>query len=99
MPTLVSLDRAGLARGVLSPSRDLARTAIEVAEILAHLVEREPQSENAFQSVYRQTLRQPLAADRCDCLGVVVKGGFDPLQRRRLAPASQRFSSATQLIS
>jgi hypothetical protein len=47
----------------LSPARDLARTAVEVAEILAHLVEREPQSEDAFQGVDRKTLRQPLAAD------------------------------------
>ena len=82
-----------------SPSRDLVRTAIEVAEILAHLVEREPQSENAFQGVYRQTLRQPVAAYRCDGLGVVVKRGFDRLQRRRREATSQRFSFSTQLIS
>ena len=87
------------SRRRLSSVRDLAHTAVEVAEILAHLVEREPQRENAFQGVDRQTLRQPLAADRCDCLGVVVKGGFDPLQRRRLAPTNQHFSSATQLTS
>jgi hypothetical protein len=47
----------------LSSLREGPHTAIEVAEILAHLVEREPQSENAFQGVYRQILRQPLAAD------------------------------------
>jgi hypothetical protein len=63
LPTPVCLDRASVDARRLSPSRDLARTAFEVAEILAHLVEREPQSENAFQGVYWQTLRQPLAAD------------------------------------
>jgi hypothetical protein len=67
---------------------------VEVAEILAHLVEREPQSEDAFQGVDRKTLRQPLAAHRRDCLGVVLKGGFDPVLRRWLAPTSQRFSSS-----
>src|SRR3984957_6768548 len=61
----------------LSSLREGPHTAIEVAEILAHLVEREPQSENAFQGVYRQTRRQPLAADRGDGLGVAVKGGFE----------------------
>jgi hypothetical protein len=61
LPTLVCLDRASVhSRRRLPRSRDLARTAIEVAEILAHLVEREPQSENAFQGVHRHTLCQPL---------------------------------------
>jgi hypothetical protein len=46
-----------------SPARELDRTAVEFAEILAHLFEREPEGKKALRGVDRQTERQSLSGN------------------------------------
>jgi hypothetical protein len=82
----------------LSPARGIPHAPIEVAEILAHLVEREPEGEKALRGVQRQTKRQALVASGSDRSGAVCEGGFGSLERRGLAPSgSRRAASASAL--
>ena len=81
-----------------SPARELNRTAVEVAEILAHLFEREPEGKKALRGVNRHTERQTLVAKRGDHPGAFVEGGFGCLERRGFAPGGQRVC-ASALVS
>jgi hypothetical protein len=82
----------------LLSARGIPHAPIEVAEILAHLVEREPEGEKALRGVQRQTKRQALVASRSDRPGAVGEGGFGSLERRGLAPSGQRVRTSAQVI-
>jgi hypothetical protein len=82
----------------LSSARDIPHAPIEVAEILAHLVEREPEGEKALRGVQRQTKRQALVANGSDRPGAVGEDSFGSLERRGLAPSSQRVRTSAQVM-
>ena len=64
----------------------------------AHLIEREPKSENPLHCVDRQTEREMLGPSRIADPAEVVEGGFNRLGRRWLAPGGQRFSGLAQML-
>jgi hypothetical protein len=70
-------------------------TAVEVAEFLAHLFEREPEGKKALRGVDWQTERQTLLAKRGDHPGAFVEGGFGCLGS---APVGQRVCASVQVI-
>jgi hypothetical protein len=82
----------------LSCARGIPHAPIEVAEILAHLVKREPQGEKALRGVQRQTKRQALVANGGDRPGAVGEDSFSSLERRGPAPSGQRARTSAQVI-
>ncbi len=88
----------GPHRNRLSSARGLPHTNVEVAVILACLLERKPESENAFHCVDAQVLGETLAANRGKSLCEVIDGGFGLVERWWLAPSDQRFSAFAKMI-
>ncbi len=64
----------------------------------AHLIKREPKSENALHCVDWQTEREMLGASRIDDPAKIIEGDFGRVGRRRLAPGGQRFSGLAQAL-
>ena len=64
----------------------------------AHLIEREPEGENALHCVDWQTEREMLGASRIADPAIIVEGDFGRVGRRRLAPGGQRFSGLAQTL-
>jgi hypothetical protein len=77
-----------------SPAGELDRTAVEVAEFLAHLFEREPEGKKAPRGVDWQTERQTLVAKRGDHPGAFIEGGFGCLGFE----GGQRVRASAQVI-
>jgi hypothetical protein len=67
----------GKARVVARPDvslaeRDFPHTAIEIAQILAHAIEREPEGEDAFRGVDSKSTGKTFAANGGERLGIAV---------------------------
>jgi hypothetical protein len=77
-----------------SPAGEFDRTAVEVAEFLAHLFEREPEGKKALRGVDWQTERQTLVAKRGDHPGAFIEGGFGCLG----FAGGQRVCASAQVI-
>jgi hypothetical protein len=86
---------ATASHSYLSAARQLDRTAVEVAEFVAHLFEREPEGKQALRGVDRQTERQTLIAKRGDHPGAFVEGGLGCLG---FAPGAQCVCGYAQVI-
>jgi hypothetical protein len=77
------------------PERELDRTAVEVAEFVAHLFEREPDGKEALRGVDRRTERQTLVAKRGDHPRRIRRSDFGCLG---FAPGGQRVCASAQVI-
>src|SRR5215510_12592464 len=76
----------------------LARTAFEILQVLPHLLEGKPQSEEAFGKLCIEVAGEALPAQIVDQGRIGVERGLDPLAWRWATPAAKRVSDGADVV-
>src|SRR5262249_62394448 len=79
-------------------SRPLARTALQILQVLAHLLEGKPQCEEAFGQLRIELAREALPAEFVDQRRISVKSGFDRIAWRWSAAGAKRIANAAEVV-